>query len=151
MRLFGVFSFFDSMMVFSHRGFTFHPSFFRSSRLGAVSIQQNICLRKKMAAFMCYKGISEKLFVIPKLDAARVHNSRTTFLIGKMYKTRLNNGEIFAFRIDQTLFTCSVNRAPHYRLSFFFFFHLIKSCVYIPNTAEVTCCARQSKIFSKIM
>lgn len=37
---------------------------------------------KELAAFMHHKGISEKLF-IPKLDSARVHNSKTSFLMGK--------------------------------------------------------------------
>lgn len=37
---------------------------------------------KELAAFMHHKGISEKLF-IPKLDSARVHHSKTSFLMGK--------------------------------------------------------------------
>jgi len=40
------------------------------------------------------KGIAEKLFVIPKLDAAREHNSKTSVLMRTAQKTRLNSGEI---------------------------------------------------------
>lgn len=45
------------------------------------------------------QGNLNKLFVIPKLDVARVHNSKTSFVMGKVYKPRLNNGETSQFNL----------------------------------------------------
>lgn len=87
-----------------------------------------------------HKGISEKLFVIPKLDAARVYNSKTSFLIGKVFKTRLNNGKTSQvyLRLDRSNPLHLLCEQSTLLLSLFFFFSpLIKLHVYIPNAAEL--------------
>lgn len=89
-----------------------------------------------------HKGISEKLFVIPKLDAARVHNSKTSFLMGKAYKTKLNNGEIsWVYLHLEQIKPSSPALFTEHLVTVSFFFLLIKLHVCIPKTAEVLCYA----------
>lgn len=74
--------------------FNFYASSFINSGIGAISTQQKSALGKTQQLLHTHKRISEKLFFIPKLVAARVHNSKPSFLMGKAHKTRLNKGEI---------------------------------------------------------